>query len=276
MKKVDFFRDTEEKKFYIMGIINVTPDSFYDGGRYFSSENAIEQARKLAEEGADIIDIGGASSRPGAEMVEPEEEKRRVLPVVKEVVKFFKGPVSIDTTSSYVAEAAIEEGAQWINDISAGRFDNKIIDVALKSGCKVILMHSRETPKTMQNNPFYYNVVSEVKEELLERVNIFLEAGVKREQILLDPGIGFAKRAEDNIELIKGLSEIVNLDFPIVIGTSRKSFIGKLTGKENPEERLYGTLGSIAAAYLKGALIFRVHDVAATYDMLKVFVALTS
>jgi len=263
------FIDKITKPFYLMGIVNVTPDSFYDGGRFCAVDEAVKHAHVLQEQGVDIIDIGGASSRPGADVVSPEEELRRIVPVIKAVAAFFKGPISVDTTWSDVALRALDAGAGWVNDISAGRFDKEMPSVIASSGCSVVLMHSRGKPQTMQSGPRYNNVVSDVSRELLEAVELFEKAGAKKEQIFLDPGIGFAKTVTHNIDLIKGVDKIVELGYPVVIGTSRKSFIGAITGSP-VEERLYGTLGSVAAAFQRGVRIFRVHDVAATNDFLRV------
>lgn len=252
-----------------MGIVNVTPDSFYDGGRYSSVNAAVEHALKLRDEGADILDIGGASSRPGASVVSEEEELERILPVIKNVVTEFNGPVSVDTTWASVARAALECGASWINDISAGRFDSRMKEVAASFKCPVILMHSRGTPQTMQRNPEYDNVVGEVINELKIAIDKFLNAGVVRKNIIIDPGFGFAKKSCHNIALLKGLKEIVRVGYPVLVGTSRKSLIGEITGK-SADNRLYGTLATLASAYLRGVRIFRVHDVEAAKDMLKV------
>jgi dihydropteroate synthase len=256
-----------------MGIINVTPDSFYDGGRYHTVELAVKHAGELHDQGAVIIDIGGASSRPGADEVDPLEEARRVLPVIHAVAGNFSGPVSIDTTWSAVAEEALDAGASWVNDISAGRFDPGMIPLVARRRCKIILMHSRHTPKTMQLAPRYGDVVAEVTQELLDAAASFQKGGVSREQILLDPGIGFGKTVEHNLELIRRIDVIVSTGYPVVIGTSRKSFIGAVTGRD-VDKRLYGTLGSVAVAWQKGVAIFRVHDVAATNDFLKVVTAI--
>jgi len=257
------------KPFVLMGIVNVTPDSFYDGGLHSSLDAAFEHACKLRDEGADIIDIGGASSRPGAQEISPEEELNRILPLLKKFIKVFNGPVSIDTTWASVAEVATDEGASWVNDISAGRFDPKMREIIAKRDVTAVLMHSRGTPGNMQQLTSYSDVVSEVKNELWSEVQKFLDAGVRAEKIVLDPGIGFAKTAEQNIALIRGLKEFEMLGYPLLIGTSRKSFIGKITGRD-AFERLNGTLGSIASAFLRGARIFRVHDVKETSDFLKV------
>ena len=262
------------KPYALMGIVNVTPDSFYDGGRYATADAAVEQGIRLAAEGADILDIGGASSRPGARAVSPEEEVERVIPVIRRLEKEFKGPISVDTTRSSVARQALEAGATWINDISAGRADPLMPPlVAAEGKCIVVLMHMRGTPETMQNFSQYGDVVAEVKQELLAAVDVFIKAGVNRERIVIDPGIGFAKTAEQNVTLLRHLDAFVTTGYPVLVGTSRKSFIGRLTDREAPE-RLWGTLGSIASAFLHGARIFRVHDVAATRDFLTVFSAI--
>jgi dihydropteroate synthase len=257
-----------KKPYVVMGIVNVTPDSFYDGGRYGNVDVAVEHAKKLMSEGADIIDIGGASSRPGAEIVSPDEEAGRVIPVVQAMSK---EPVliSVDTTHESVARLALDAGAAIINDISAGRGDPRMPSLAAESGCAMVLMHSRRTPQTMQRETKYVDVVSEVKKELMDAVGLFLKCGVARERIIIDPGIGFAKTAAQNITLLRGLPAFTGTGFPVLIGTSRKSFIGALTGRDAPH-RLAGTLGSVAAAFKRGARIFRVHDVAATVDFLKV------
>ncbi len=252
-----------------MGIVNVTPDSFFDGGKYNSTKNAVLHAEDLIRQGVDILDFGGASSRPGAQEISPEEESRRVIPAIKIIASQYKVPISIDTTWSDVANAAFDAGASWINDVSAGRYDSKMAYFVAQNECPIILQHSRKTPGTMQIDPKYGDVVTEVKQELLDTVQTFTDSGVKREQILLDPGIGFAKTAEHNIFLLHALEEIAKIGFPVVLGTSRKNFIGKITGKE-VNDRLYGSLGSIASAYFKGVRIFRVHDVEATKDFLEV------
>jgi len=258
------------KSFSLMGIVNITPDSFYDGGRHNSVDAAVEHALQLVDQGADIIDIGGASSRPGAAQITPSEELHRVLPVVEKVVHYFKGPVSVDTTWSEVAEAVIDAGASWINDISAGRYDERLISLVARRECTVVLMHSRGTPQTMQQCVSYKDVTLEVKSELLEAVTTFIKAGVKREKIVIDPGIGFAKTAQQNIRLLQNISEFLDTGYRVLIGTSRKSFIGMITGKE-VEQRLCGTLGTVASAFIRGVRLFRVHDVRETADFLKVF-----
>lgn len=253
-----------------MGVINVTPDSFYDGGRYKERESAVVHANRLIEEGADILDIGGESSRPGAHKISEREEIGRVVPVIEAIRRSTDLPISVDTTKAAVAEEALRAGATWINDISGGRFDSNMARIASQTACPVVLMHSRKTPADMQNNPSYDNVVPEINTELMESVDRFVSQGVFRENIILDPGIGFAKRYEDNIAVIRGLGTLIEGGFPILVGTSRKSFIGAITERD-PEERLAGTLASVAACFIRGVKFFRVHDVKETRDFLKVF-----
>ncbi|MBN1604025.1 MAG: dihydropteroate synthase [Chitinispirillaceae bacterium] len=257
------------KRFAIMGIVNSTPDSFYDGGRYSSVDAAFSHAMKLIGDGAAILDIGGASSRPGASPVTFDEEIERVLPVIKAIRKESAIPISVDTTWSKVAEAALESGADWINDISAGRFDSRILSVVAKYKAVIVLMHSRGTPQTMQENPGYQNVLAEVITELWGAVRNCFDAGISTDRIILDPGIGFGKTFDHNCTLMREIDTFCKIGFPVLVGTSRKSFIGKITGRE-VEKRLPGSLGSIAAAYAAGVKLFRVHDVAETSDFLKV------
>lgn len=259
----------DKKDFILMGVVNVTPDSFYDGGRHGTFKSAYDHARHLIEEGADILDIGGESSRPGSLPVTVDEERKRVLPVLEQLRKETDILLSIDTTKAAVAKDALDAGADWINDISAGRFDSEMAPFAAQRMCPVILMHSRNTPETMQVEPVYNDVIQEVINELLVCVKKFTDHGVSRENIILDPGIGFAKRFEDNVTILRYLSKFSEIDFPILIGTSRKSFIGHILEK-GPQQRLYGTLGSVAVAYINGAKIFRVHDVEETKDFLNV------
>jgi dihydropteroate synthase len=259
--------------FALMGIVNVTPDSFYDGGQFVSPAKAVEHGLRLVEEGAAILDIGGASSRPGAQTISHEEETRRILPVIAGLAKKLSVPISVDTTRSLVARAATAEGATWINDISAGRDDAGMKHFIAQSGCTVVLMHSRGTPQTMQQRTDYDDVVNEVKNDLTARADEFCNAGIPRQKIVIDPGIGFAKTALQNVALLNGCAAFVATGFPVLVGTSRKSFIGHITGRQ-VEDRLAGTLGSVAAAFLRGARLFRVHDVAATLDLLKVLCAI--
>ncbi len=261
------------RPFIVMGIVNVTPDSFFDGGKYFSIDRAVERACRMIDEGAQMVDIGGQSTRPGAQRVAIDEECRRIIPVIENVVQKVKAPVSVDTFSSVVAKRALDAGASWINDISAGRFDAAMPQLAAAKECRIILMHSRETPRTMQDHPMYGDVVAEVIAELRERIDVFIAAGVRSENIIIDPGIGFAKRFEDNITLLSRMGDLVALGHPVCVGASRKSFIGHISGK-GPEERLLGSLASIAPAFEAGATVFRVHDVKETVQFLEVLHAI--
>jgi len=261
--------ETLATTFSLMGILNVTPDSFFDGGEHFAVDGAVDHAMKLLREGAHIIDIGGASSRPGAEPVPLEEERRRVIPVVKALSARCTAPLSVDTTSGVIAREAAAAGVSYINDISAGKHDPDIVKVIAETGCRVILMHSRGTPQTMAGQTGYDSVVDDVVRELLADVKRFRDGGVCQENIVIDPGIGFAKTTEQNLSLLAGIERFVATGYPVLLGTSRKSFIGAITGRD-VSERLYGSLGSIAGAYLKGVAMFRVHDVAATADFLRV------
>jgi len=255
----------------IMGIVNITEDSFYDGGRYIGEGAGVEHGLRLVEEGADVIDVGGCSSRPGSKFIPPEEEAARVAPVISELVKRGVGvPISVDTVWSSVAEAAIGAGAAWVNDISAGRIDARMPGVlASNPQCAAVLTHSRGTPDTMQAGPDYDDVVGEVVGELSKSAEIFLNSGVSKDKIIVDPGFGFAKDAGHNVKLLNGLGKVAETGYPVLVGLSRKSFIGALTGRP-VEERLPGTLAATAAAYGGGARIFRVHDVRETVDFLKI------
>ena len=258
----------------LMGIVNVTPDSFSDGGRCFNSETAVAHGLKLLEEGADIIDIGGESTRPGAAAVSPEEEIARIVPVIRELKR--KHPdciISADTRKAEVATAAAEAGADIINDVTGLQYSPAIAAVAAKYDTGLILMHMRGTPETMQSaeNLKYGDVVKEVSEFLLQAVEKALEYGVKRENIVLDPGIGFSKTPEQNLELIGGIGEIKALGFPVLVGHSRKSFIGTALGRKTPEDRLWGTAGVTAFLAMRRAEIIRVHDVRAMKDVVTMF-----
>lgn len=243
-----------------MGILNVTPDSFSDGGRFLSPDAAVERALAMEKEGADIIDVGGESSRPGAEPVPVEEELRRVLPVLERLRGKLRIPISIDTTKAEVAEAALRAGASIVNDISALRFDPAMAPLVAKFGAGLVLMHMLGTPKTMQQAPHYEDVVTEVRDFLAERAQYAQSQGIPREAIAVDPGIGFGKTVEHNLELLRRLPELVELGFPVLVGPSRKSFIGAILGL-GVEERLEGTLAACAVAVVRGADILRVHDV---------------
>jgi dihydropteroate synthase len=251
----------------IMGIINVTPDSFSDGGKFNSAEQAVSYAMCLEEEGADIIDIGGESSRPGADPVPEQEEINRVIPVIRGIRKSSDIPISIDTYKANVADKALEAGANWINDISGLRMDPEMIHIAGKWDCPVIVMHMKGTPRTMQENPCYDDIIEEITEYFKERIAVLLSLDIKK--IILDPGIGFGKRVEDNLMILKELSRFRQLGYPLLVGTSRKSFIGEITDRP-VELRIAGSITSVVWSVLNGANLVRVHDVAATKDAIKI------
>lgn len=245
-----------------MGVLNVTPDSFYDGGVYFDPARAVGRGLELAAEGADIIDVGGESTRPGSESIPAEEELRRILPVVEALRKETKVLISVDTTKSEVAQTALAKGADIINDISAGRFDGRMLDVAARSGAGLILMHMKGTPRTMQLSPQYGDVLAEVKGFLRERIGAAVAAGVKRESLIIDPGIGFGKRLEHNLVLLRNIPSLTELGRPVLVGISRKSFIGHILNLE-ARERLEGTVAAAVLSVAGGASLLRVHDVRA-------------
>ncbi|MCX7724627.1 MAG: dihydropteroate synthase [Thermodesulfovibrio sp.] len=249
------------KKTYIMGIVNVTPDSFFDGGRYFSYQKAVDHALRLVDEGADILDIGGESTRPGAEPVSIDEELRRVIPVIEAVSKRVSIPISIDTYKARVAEEAIKAGATIINDISGLRFDPEMPYIASKYKVPVVVMHIKGTPKDMQKNPYYEALIPEIIEYLRNSIIIAKQAGVDENMIIIDPGIGFGKLPEHNLMIIKNLKEFSSLGKPLLIGVSRKSFIGKVLNEPSPDNRLEGTASAVAISVINGANIVRVHDV---------------
>lgn len=253
----------------VMGIVNVTPDSFSDGGQFVSPDEAIAHGRALAAAGAAILDVGGESTRPGAEPVPVEVELARVLPVVKALAGDGH-VVSIDTRKSAVAQAAIEAGAAIVNDVSAGTHDPAMAGVVAEAGVPVVLMHARGDPRTMQQNPSYEDVLLEVFAWLEERIRVFTAAGVALDNIIIDPGIGFGKRVQDNLALIRDLGAFHGLGRPVMLGASRKSFIRALGGAEAPAERLGGSLTAALAGWQAGAQILRVHDVAATREALAV------
>ena len=245
---------------HIMGVLNVTPDSFSDGGKFFKVEDAVNQGMKMAEEGADIIDVGGESTRPGSDPVLIQEELCRVIPVIRSLFKKTDAPISIDTYKAEVAKQALDAGAQMINDISALRFDPEMKKVVSEYKVPINLMHIKGTPKNMQKNPWYEDVISEITEYLNESIKIAKDAGIDPEKIIIDPGIGFGKRLEDNLNVLKNLKKLSILGCPILIGCSRKSFIGKILDLP-VEERLEGSLAALAVAVMNGANIVRVHDV---------------
>ncbi len=262
-----------ERRFALMGVVNVTPDSFSDGGLYLDGSAAIAHGLELASEGAEILDIGGESTRPGAAPVGETEELRRVVPVIEGLrAAGSAAQLSIDTSKAAVARAALAAGATLVNDVTALRGDPEMAEVVAASGAECCLMHMLGTPRTMQADPRYDDVVSEVKAFLEERLRVAVAAGIAEERILLDPGIGFGKTAEHNLELLRRLEELVAIGRPVVIGTSRKSFLGRITGRD-VDHRLAATIASNVLAFERGVRIFRVHDVAPVYDALTVAAA---
>jgi dihydropteroate synthase len=245
----------------VMGILNVTPDSFSDGGLFLDAAPAVAHARRMAEEGADIIDVGGESTRPNAEPLLEEEELKRVLPVIEAIAATVDTPISIDTYKSRVARTAIEAGAAMVNDISALTFDPLMASTVAEFGLPVCLMHIQGTPRNMQQNPVYEDVVTDVKNWLAARIEVAKRAGIKDENIIVDPGFGFGKTVQHNLELLRRLKEFTELGYPVLSGTSRKSAIGKVLNGLPPEERLEGTAATVALSIANGASIVRVHDV---------------
>ncbi|OLE55702.1 MAG: dihydropteroate synthase [Acidobacteria bacterium 13_1_20CM_3_53_8] len=256
----------------LMGVLNVTPDSFSDGGEFFSLDRALAHAEEMVNEGADILDIGGESTRPGLKPVEAEEEKRRVLPVIERLADRIKIPISIDTTKAAVARAALDAGAEIVNDISGLRFDPRIADEAARSRAGLVLMHSRGTLETMHKLEPVPDIFNEIVGSLTNSIEEAERRGVARERIALDPGIGFSKSPEQNLELVARLDKLVQKfpDFPVLIGTSRKSFIGRLLGGAPAPSRLHGTMATVTVAVLRGAHIVRVHDVKAAHETVRV------
>jgi dihydropteroate synthase len=264
------------RDFRVMGVVNVTPDSFSDGGRFLDPDAAVAHALALAEEGADILDFGGESTRPGAEPVSADEERRRVVPVIERVAQGTTAQLSIDTSKAAVAEAAIAAGATLVNDVTALRGDPAMAGLVAEREVDCCLMHMLGEPRTMQLDPRYDDVVSEVASFLEERLAFAVAQGVREDRVLLDPGIGFGKTLEHNLELLRRLDEIVALGRPVVVGTSRKSFLGLLTDRAEPDERLAGTIATNVLALERGAAVFRVHDVAPVREALTVAAATVS
>jgi dihydropteroate synthase len=256
----------------VMGVLNVTPDSFSDGGKFLDVDRAVEHAREMARAGADIIDIGGESTRPGSAPVGAEEESRRVVPVVEQLSDLL---VSVDTMKAEVAEKALGAGARIVNDISALRFDPRMVEVVRQTGAGVVLMHMQGTPQTMQQDPQYEDVVTEVRMFLAERIGFAVAHGLKKSQIAVDPGIGFGKTVEHNLQLLARLEELSSLGCPVVVGTSRKSFLAKVLAPHEAEpgretdQRLWGTAATVAWAVEHGARVMRVHDVAAMANVVR-------
>jgi len=259
----------------LMGILNVTPDSFSDGGEFFAVKPAVAQAEKMLDEGALMIDVGGESTRPGSDPVSPEEELRRVLPVVRGILESRpETKISIDTYRASTAETALDAGARVVNDVTALRGDPRMAGLVAERGCPVVLMHMLGEPKSMQRDPRYENVVREVRDFLVGRVKHAVSAGVREENVILDPGIGFGKTLTHNLELLNGLNVFVELGFPVLVGTSRKSFLGKILGSDAVGDRLFGTVATNVIAYERGATLFRVHDVRANKEALRVAAAI--
>ena len=259
----------------IMGVLNVTPDSFSDGGRFFGKEQAVEQALSMAGEGADIIDIGGESTRPYSEEVSCDEELRRIIPVIEALVNEVKIPISIDTCKAEVARKALDAGASMVNDISALRFDPEMASVAAGAGVPVILMHMKGTPGNMQDNPRYDNLMSEISDFLRDSIERAEAGGIPRDMIIIDPGIGFGKTIDHNLEIIKELNMLRSLERPVLLGTSRKAFIGSILGNE-PHMRDTGTMASVSAGIMNGAHIVRVHNVKKAVETAKMIDAIIS
>ena len=261
-KKIDL-----EKKVAVMGVLNLTPDSFYDGGRYRTEKEILKRVEQMIEEGADIIDIGGESTRPGSDRVSVEEELRRTIPYLRKIRDLFDIPLSIDTYKAKVAKEAIEAGAEMVNDISGLRFDPEMAEVISSKNASVVLMHIKGTPKNMQDNPFYESLMDEIISYLRKSLEIALKAGIDFDRIVIDPGIGFGKTVEHNLFILKNLEELRILRRPILIGVSRKSFIGKVLNL-SVEERLFGSLASTSVAVMNGARIVRCHDVRETRQVI--------
>jgi dihydropteroate synthase len=256
-----------------MGVLNVTPDSFSDGGQFFDTEKAIEHGLQMAAEGAAIIDVGGESTRPGSKPISAKEQIRRVVPVIKTLCEKVDVPISIDTYNFEVATAALEAGAATINDITA-LSDEGVGKLAAEYRLPVVLMHIRGTPATMQVEPKYEDVVGEVLEFLLGRAKRAEQLGISRERIFIDPGVGFGKTVEHNLLLLRNIHKFVDTGYRVCVGPSRKSFIGKITGRENPAERIFGTAASVALCAAAGVSLVRVHDVAEMVDVVKAVTAI--
>jgi dihydropteroate synthase len=257
----------------LMGIVNVTPDSFSDGGQFFDPQRAVAHALRLVEEGADLLDIGAESTRPGARPVDEQEERRRLIPVVSALAKAVAVPISVDTSKSAVARAAIDAGAGMINDVTALRGDRTMVDVVAETGVGLVLMHMQGTPETMQRAPRYDDVVGEITEFLAERARFAMEHGVAQERIVLDPGIGFGKTLDHNLEILANLHAFASLGFPMLVGPSRKGFLGELT-HQSVDARGWGTAAVVALAVEQGANILRVHEVGPMKEVVRVAMAI--
>lgn len=278
MNAIDFqtWLGQDHPRALVMGILNATPDSFSDGGRFADLNDAVEHARRMQADGADLLDIGGESTRPGSARVDGPEQIRRILPIIQAIRRESDIAISVDTTRSDVAHAAIDAGANILNDISAGREDEQMFRIAAARGLPLILMHMQGQPGTMQDEPKYGDVVAEVREFLASRANVAIAAGCARRLILLDPGIGFGKTIAHNLDLLRGLRTIGDLGFRVLIGTSRKRFIGAVTGVEQAEDRVIGSCVSAAWAVTQGATIVRAHDVKETVQAVRMAQAIAA
>jgi dihydropteroate synthase len=250
-----------KKRTYLMGVLNVTPDSFSDGGEFNNLNTAVSQAKYLVESGADILDIGGESTRPGSQEISVEEEINRVLPIIQAIRKELTIPISVDTTKAAVAKAAVVAGADIVNDISGGTFDPEMLPTVAKLGVPIVLMHIRGTPQTMQKLTDYQDLIGEILQFLEQQINCAIAAGIDPGQIIIDPGIGFAKNYQQNLEILRKLREFQNLNCPILVGVSRKSFIGQILNQPDAKQRVWGTGAACSAAIANSADILRVHDV---------------
>ena len=257
-----------EERTLVMGVLNVTPDSFSDGGRFLQQDDAVKQAARMAEDGADILDVGGESTRPGSDPVSADEEVERVVPVIERIAGETGLPVSIDTRKAQVAEAALDAGATIVNDVAAGR-DPLMFEVVREAGAAMVLMHMKGEPKTMQEDPVYEDVVREVHDFLAGRVEAAVAAGIDRDRLAIDPGLGFAKTTAHSLTVMKETAALLDLGLPLLVGPSRKSFIGEVLGTE-VGERLEGTLGAVCFMVARGAHIVRVHDVRETVRAVRV------
>jgi dihydropteroate synthase len=253
----------------VMGIVNVTPDSFFDGGRFYDAQEAVDHAVRLVEEGADLLDIGAESTRPGALPIDEQEERRRLIPVVTAIAKAVSVPISVDTSKTAVAKAAIDAGAVMVNDVTGLRGDPSMADLVAETEVGLVLMHMQGTPETMQQAPQYDDVVGEIAQFLAERARVAMDHGIARDRIVVDPGIGFGKTLAHNIDLLAHLHTFVSLGFPLLVGPSRKGFIGHLT-HQSVEDRAWGTASVVALAVQQGAKIVRVHDVGPMKDVVTV------
>jgi dihydropteroate synthase len=255
---------------FVMGILNVTPDSFSDGGHFIDPNAAVDHALEMIAHGADIIDIGGESTRPGADPVSAADEIGRTVPVIEKIREQSDIPLSIDTMKAGVAAEAVAAGADIINDVSALEADARMAEVAAETRAGVVLMHMKGTPRTMQSDPAYGNVTEEIRDYLKSRIDVAIQHGVARNRIVIDPGIGFGKTMEHNLALLRGLPALAECDSPLLVGASHKSFIGQLTGRKTPEDRRAGSLGAAAWAVANGTHILRVHDVLDTCDVCRI------